>query len=223
MDSRLIQGYSHAIVPPFSKDGASGVDILRSRTTSLMCRLQNMQSFHQRMECKRRLTRACRAGTKNVHSSEKLGWQNKTLNFPENSIAAVRTFPWEKVYGRFSQRVLSLVWITTKWLAIPVLVLSAVSELLYTLSAGKEIFIPLGLLIGVMLAKIVGNASLDILKELQDVRSAWPLVVLGMFFVLLKLPGPYYPSWAAVFFPHVANAGLVQTAFLFREAHQIFG
>lgn len=191
--------------------------------THLVCRVQGMQSFHQEIERRLCLTRASHAGTEDAQSSEKPVWQKKSSSFSENSVAAVRTFPWEKVYGRFIQRVLDLVWITVKWLAIPVLALSTVSELLYTLSAGKDIFIPLGILTGVLLAKIAGNASLDVVRELQDEKTSWPLIVMGILFVLLKLPGPYYPRWAAAFLPHVANAGLVQTAFLFRESHQIFG
>ncbi|KAH7298929.1 hypothetical protein KP509_25G064900 [Ceratopteris richardii] len=122
-------------------------------------------------------------------------------------IDMVKSYPWGKM--------------CTKWVAIPLFVLSTLSEIVYTLSVGKESCIPLGIVMGFMLSKVVGNACLDVMQELQDARITWPLVLLAFFFILLKLPGPYYPSWAAAFLPHVANAGLLKTVFLIRDSQRI--
>lgn len=202
-------------------DGLSAVQHISKNGTMRM--VYGVQSFHSASKgmiwCK---TRSPHARTnEDGPSSQKSGFQREFLSLLESTVDAVRIFPWEKVYARFIQRVLDLFWIAAKWLAIPVLALSTLSEFVYTLSAGKDLFIPLGILSGVLVAKIVGKASLEVVKELQDVKTPWPLVVIGLLFILLKLPGPYYPSWAAAFLPHVANAGLVQTMLLFREWQQI--
>ncbi|KAH7372758.1 hypothetical protein KP509_17G019400 [Ceratopteris richardii] len=136
-------------------------------------------------------------------------------------IDMVKSYPWGKMCWRFLHRAQDLAWIGTKWVEIPLFVLSTLSEIVYTLSVGKESCIPLGIVMGFMLSKVVGNACLDVMQELQDARITWPLVLLAFFFILLKLPSPYYPSWAAAFLPHVANAGLLKTVFLIRDSQRI--
>ncbi|KAH7299766.1 hypothetical protein KP509_24G028000 [Ceratopteris richardii] len=133
----------------------------------------------------------------------------------------VKSYPWGKMCWRFLHRAQDLAWIGTKWVEIPLFVLSTLSEIVCTLSVGKEICIPLGIVMGFMLSKVVGNACLDVMQELQDARTTWPLVLLAFFFILLKLPGPYYPSGAAAFLHHVANAGLLKTVFLIRDSQRI--
>ncbi|KAH7292608.1 hypothetical protein KP509_29G077400 [Ceratopteris richardii] len=65
----------------------------------------------------------------------------------------VKSYPWGKMCWRFLHRVQDLAWIGTKWVAIPLFVLSTLSEIVYTLSVGKESCIPLGIVIGFMLSK----------------------------------------------------------------------
>lgn len=181
-----------------------------------------MQFYQLRVHRRACLTRASLSSTEHGLNSEQPGRQLKISSFQEKTVDAFRSYPWERLCWRFLQRTSDLAWTATKWLAIPVFALSIISELIYTLSMRKDICIPLGILCGVLFAKVVGNASLDVMKELQqDGRAAWPLMLLGLFFLLLKLPGPYYPSWAAVFIPHVANAGLVKTALLFRDSQRL--
>lgn len=143
--------------------------------------------------------------------------QGRVSDLWERVPQPVRKFPWKRFCIRFIERMLDLLWKITKWLAIPVLILSSLGEFLYTLSAKKDICIPLGIITGVLVARTGGKTVLDVLNESQDGKFPWPLVVMGMLFILLKLPGPYYSSWAAACFPHFANGGLVQTVLLFRE------
>lgn len=42
----------------------------------------------------------------------------------------------------------------------------------------------------------------------------WHLIAIGIFFTLLKLPGPYYPYWGRIFIPHLANGALWRTLWL---------
>ncbi|MCO5570647.1 hypothetical protein L7F22_024374 [Adiantum nelumboides] len=152
--------------------------------------------------------------------SDRLNLCSRSLNLRGRGVSSVKapikSYPLGEV-----RLVLGLVWIPTKWLVIPVFALSTISELLYTLSIGKNIFIRLGILSGVLLATVIGNACLDVMKELpHDPKTTWPLKLLGLFFLLLKLAGPYYLSWATAFILHMANAGLVKTALLFRDVPQ---
>ncbi|MCO5577002.1 hypothetical protein L7F22_030823 [Adiantum nelumboides] len=188
---------------------------------ALACRVQGVESLQLRFHRRTCLTRASLSRPEDELSSKQVGRQYNLSSFREDTVDAIKSYPWEKLGLLFSQRVLGLVWIPTKWLAIPVFALSAISEFLYTLSTGKDIFIPLGILSGVLLATVIGNACLDVMKELpQDPKTSWLLILLGLFFLLLKLAGPYYVSWAAAFIPHMANAGLVKTALLFRDVPQ---
>jgi hypothetical protein len=75
---------------------------------------------------------------------------------------AVCVFPWGKVGKRFVERVVDLSWVSLKWLGPPLLVVSAAREMLYTLLVKKDLLIPLGMVIGCLTAKSVGNASIDL-------------------------------------------------------------
>ncbi|KAI5074610.1 hypothetical protein GOP47_0010571 [Adiantum capillus-veneris] len=178
---------------------------------ALLCRVQGEESLHLRFCRRTYLIRASLSRTEDGWSSKDVGRQHNVPSFQDKTVDAVKSYPWDKLCWRFSQRLLDLMWIPMKWLAIPVFALSALSEFLYTLSAGKDILILVGILSGVLVATVIGNAFLDVMKELQqDGKASWPLIMLGLFFLLLKLPGPYYPSWAAAFVPHMANAGRIK-------------
>lgn len=46
---------------------------------------------------------------------------------------------------------------------------------------------------------------------LQDAEVPWHLIAIGIFFTVIKLPGPYYPYWGRLFIPHFANGALWRT------------
>jgi len=46
--------------------------------------------------------------------------------------------------------------------------------------------------------------------DYQDAEVPWHLIAIAVFFVLLKLPGAYYPYWGRMLIPHFANGALLR-------------
>ncbi|XP_024529839.1 uncharacterized protein LOC112346051 isoform X2 [Selaginella moellendorffii] len=125
----------------------------------------------------------------------------------------LRSFPWDVAAKRFAARLSDLVWTALKWLTIPVLLVSSASELAYTLVHGKALFVPVSMLLGIALAGIMNEVAKEVSPSL---RKGFPfhLVVIGVGFGLIKMPGPSYPFWGRIILPHFANGGLWQTCYL---------
>ncbi|CAM6050727.1 unnamed protein product [Sphagnum compactum] len=132
----------------------------------------------------------------------------------------IRGYPWGQASVNFAWRLADLLWVTGKWLAIPVLLVSALSEVSYTLMQEKIFLIPAGMLGGFAFAGMVKETALEMCEALESVQVTevpWHIIVVGFFFLLVKAMGPHFPAWGRVVLPHFANGGLWQTMRLLNQ------
>ncbi|KAK4340273.1 hypothetical protein RND71_041735 [Anisodus tanguticus] len=123
----------------------------------------------------------------------------------------VKSFPWNRTLNNFVQLILDTVLAVTKYLYVPVLVVTLISELSYCAHERKLYITLFPILVGVAIAGILKSAALESSPYLKNAEVPWHLIAIGVFFTLLKLPGPYYPYWGRIFIPHLANGALFRT------------
>ncbi|CAN4107646.1 unnamed protein product [Withania somnifera] len=129
----------------------------------------------------------------------------------DSTPAPVKSFPWNRALDNFIQLILDIVLTVTKYLYVPVLVVTSISELSYCAHERKLYITLLPFLVGVTVAGILKSAALESSPYLKNAEVPWHLIAIGLFFTLLKLPGPYYPYWGRIFVPHLANGALFRT------------
>jgi hypothetical protein len=127
-----------------------------------------------------------------------------------NAPEPIRAFPWGKAWSLFVQRVVYNFWTVGKWLAIPVLAVSMLSEISYTLLQEKVLIIATGMVGGAAFGGMMKDTALELCSDFETGEVAWHLIALGLFFAALKFLGPYLPIWGRVSVPHFANGGLWQ-------------
>ncbi|XP_062092223.1 uncharacterized protein LOC133798045 isoform X2 [Humulus lupulus] len=129
----------------------------------------------------------------------------------EASPQPVKSFPWNRAFDNFIQLTLDLFLAVVKYLSVPLLAVSSLSEMSYCAHERKLKLVPFPLFIGITLAGVLRQTALEISPLLKDAEVPWHLICMAIFFTLLKLPGPYYPYWGRIFIPHFANGGLLRT------------
>ncbi|GLJ52144.1 hypothetical protein SUGI_1109310 [Cryptomeria japonica] len=135
----------------------------------------------------------------------------KVKNILEDCCESIKAFPWKKAYTKFLHHLFSLAFWVAKWLSIPVVIISSLSEMSYCGWENKELLIPFGMVVGIVLAGILKETAIELSEDVQEGKFPWHLLIIGAFFALIKLPGPYYPYWLRVFLPHFATGGLLRT------------
>ncbi|OVA10511.1 hypothetical protein BVC80_8985g48 [Macleaya cordata] len=126
----------------------------------------------------------------------------------------VKTFPWIKVAENFLQLVNDLLYELVRYLFVPLLAVTSLSEMSYCAHERKLVLIPIPLLAGIAVAGVLRGTALELSPSLKEAEFPWHLAAMVFFFTLLKLPGPYYPYWGRIFIPHFANGGLLMTLWL---------
>ncbi|KAK1358776.1 Embryo defective [Heracleum sosnowskyi] len=129
----------------------------------------------------------------------------------DSSPQPVKSFPWNKAAESFIQLILDLVLAVMKYLSVPVLAVSSLSEMSYCAHERKLLLVPIPILVGVALAGILKETALELSPLLKEAEVPWHLIAVAIFFTLIKLPGPYYPYWGRILIPHIANGGLLRT------------
>ncbi|KAL6531814.1 hypothetical protein OROMI_028177 [Orobanche minor] len=141
---------------------------------------------------------------------------DKAKSLWDSSPHPVKSFPWNKTLDNFIQLILDLVLAVVKYLSVPLFVITSISEMSYCAHERKLHLILFPLLVGVAVAGVLGDAALKSSPSLKRAEVPWHLLTIAIFFALFKLPGPYYPYWGRIFFPHLANGALWRTLwFLF--------
>ncbi|VVA15254.1 PREDICTED: embryo defective [Prunus dulcis] len=136
---------------------------------------------------------------------------NKARKLWESSPQPVKIFPWKRAVQNFIQLIFDLILAVVKYLSVPLLAVSSLSEMSYCAHAKKLFLVPIPVLIGMAIAEVLKLAALDASPLLKDAEVPWHLIGMAIFFTLLKLPGPYYPFWGRILIPHLANGGLLRT------------
>ncbi|MCL7046478.1 hypothetical protein MKW94_008014 [Papaver nudicaule] len=178
-------------------DRSGGLCIFRTTHSIVSCSM-NMAAAESDDPRKMNLDRAM-GGARTV-------WES----FPE----PVKTFPWAKVAVDFLQLLADLVFAVIKYLSVPVLVITSLSEMSYSAKERKMALIPIPMVAGILVAGVFSGTFLELSPTLKEARFPYHLVAIGLFFLLLKLPGPYYPYWGRILIPHFANGGLLRTLWL---------
>ncbi|KAG0497140.1 hypothetical protein HPP92_001608 [Vanilla planifolia] len=125
----------------------------------------------------------------------------------------VKSFPWGRALERFFHIIFSLVCTVAKYLSVPLLAISSLSEMSYCGHERKLTVVPFPFVIGFVMADVLSRTVIDLSPKLQEEECPWHLLVAAISFILLKLPGPYYPYWGRLLIPHFANGGLWKTVF----------
>lgn len=123
----------------------------------------------------------------------------------------VRSFPWTKALISFYQLIFELTWAVAKYLCIPLLAVSSLSEMSYCAHERKMVLIPIPLLAGFAVAGVLKDTAIELSPDLKEGGFPGHLLLIAIFFLLLKLPGPHYPYWGRLIIPHFANGGLWRT------------
>lgn len=79
----------------------------------------------------------------------------------DSSPQPVRNFPWNKALENFIQLILDLFLAVVKYLSVPVLAVSSLSELSYCAHEKKLFFVPVPVLIGFSVAGVLKETALD--------------------------------------------------------------
>lgn len=127
---------------------------------------------------------------------------------------SIRNFPWDKAYAGLNQRISDLLLILWTWIALPILVFIAINEIIFTVSVGKELFIPIGLLAGSVLAGTLTEMAITHCIDFQESVTQCHLLGIVVFFASMKIAGMKCLKcsfWASAFLVHFANGGLWQT------------
>lgn len=135
---------------------------------------------------------------------------DKARNLWDSSPQPVKSFPWNRALENFIQLILDLVLSVIKYISVPLLAVSSISEMSYCAHERKLFFIPFPLIIGMAVAGVLKEAALELSPLLKDAEVPWHLIAIAVLFTLLKLPGPYYPYWGRIFIPLFANGALLR-------------
>lgn len=136
---------------------------------------------------------------------------DKARKLWDSSPQPVKSFPWIRALDNFIQLILDLVLAVVKYLSVPLLVVTSLSEMSYCAHERKLKLVLFPFFLGTAIAGVLRRTALDISPLLKDAEVPWHLICMALFFTLLKLPGPYYPYWGRIFIPHFANGGLFRT------------
>ncbi|KAL5563291.1 hypothetical protein UlMin_033038 [Ulmus minor] len=82
---------------------------------------------------------------------------DKARKFSDSSPPQVKSFPWNRAFDNFIQLVLDLVLAVVKYLSVPLLAVSSLSEMSYCAHKRKLFLVPIPLIIGLAVAGYAMN------------------------------------------------------------------
>lgn len=86
---------------------------------------------------------------------------NKARKLWESSPQPVKIFPWKRAVQNFIQLIFDLILAVVKYLSVPLLAVSSLSEMSYCAHAKKLFLVPIPVLIGMAIAEVLKLAALD--------------------------------------------------------------
>lgn len=87
---------------------------------------------------------------------------NKARKIWDRSPQPVKSFPWKRALENFTQLVLDLFVMVVKYLCVPLLAVSSLSEMSYCAHQKKLLLVPIPLLIGIIVAGVVRETALEL-------------------------------------------------------------
>lgn len=85
----------------------------------------------------------------------------------------VKSFPWERALENFIQLILDLILAVVKYLCVPLLAVSSLSEMSYCAHERKLFLVPVPLLIGIAIAGVLRDTAVDVSPLLKVNLLAW--------------------------------------------------
>ncbi|XP_030528508.1 uncharacterized protein LOC115739520 [Rhodamnia argentea] len=131
---------------------------------------------------------------------------------------SVKHFPWKKAETVLLNRVALLGRKALKWSLITLFVASSLSDVLFAISRNRELTIPIGLFVGCLLTDFLKEVMTEFSGDSQlDKGFVQCLTAISCVFVLLKFASAFCGLGVRVFLSHVANGGVMQTLWLWRN------
>ncbi|KAF2316599.1 hypothetical protein GH714_041955 [Hevea brasiliensis] len=87
---------------------------------------------------------------------------NKARKIWDSSPQPVKTFPWNRALENFIQLIVDLIIAVIKYLCVPLLAVSSLSEMSYCAHQKKLFFVPFPLLIGIAVAGVLKETALEL-------------------------------------------------------------
>ncbi|CAA7048287.1 unnamed protein product [Microthlaspi erraticum] len=159
----------------YSKNTKDFANEAKAPKRFLLCRSIHMESEHSGEEPKRLTFDTLLRKTKHV-------W--------ENSPQPVKDFPWNRAFENFVQLVLDLAISVVKFLFVPVVAVTSISEMSYCAHERKLALVPFPLVFGVVFAGFLQETAFKISPRLKEAEVPWHLIAMMMVFAVVKLPGP---------------------------------
>ncbi|XP_043809219.1 uncharacterized protein LOC110606485 isoform X2 [Manihot esculenta] len=129
----------------------------------------------------------------------------------------VKEFPWRKAGDELLKRLMFIGQAALKWSLIAVFIFSSVSDVIFSISRNQELMIPVGLLIGCLITDYLKEILQEVIQASEDKGLNLVLASISCLFVLTKVISTYFAARAQVFLLHVANGGLLQVLWLWRQ------
>lgn len=87
---------------------------------------------------------------------------NKARKLWDRSPQPVKSFPWKRALENFIQLILDLFVMVVKYLCVPLLAVSSLSEMSYCAHQKKLFLVPIPLLIGIVVAGVIKETALEL-------------------------------------------------------------
>ncbi|XP_027093185.1 uncharacterized protein [Coffea arabica] len=173
----------------------------------------------------------CRTSACNPVKSFRMEWFNEPAKFKvhidyamkklsEFIPPSVQNFPWAKAENAALQHLLALGQLALKWSLTALIILSSASDFIYSISKNKELVIPFGLFCGCVVADFLNETSHELIRSTQERGKNWQLLVIGCFFVLVRIFAICIAVEPQSFLLHAANGGLMQILWQWRTSLQ---
>jgi hypothetical protein len=92
---------------------------------------------------------------------------DKARKLWDNCPQSVKSFPWNRALENFVQLILDLILAVVKYLCVPLLAVTSLSEMSYCAHERKLFLVPVPLLIGIAVAGVLSETALDLSSVLK--------------------------------------------------------
>ncbi|KAF5740093.1 putative Embryo defective [Tripterygium wilfordii] len=138
----------------------------------------------------------------------------------ETAPSTVKTFPWKKAENILLEQLLFLGKKVLKWAFISFFILSSIADVIFSIARSQELMIPIGLLVGCLMTDFLKETLHELFHRSKEKNSESQLVGISCFFILVKFISSCFSLRMQVFLMHVANGGLMQVLWLWRNLVQ---
>uniref|UniRef100_A0A1D1YND0 Phosphoribosyl-AMP cyclohydrolase n=1 Tax=Anthurium amnicola TaxID=1678845 RepID=A0A1D1YND0_9ARAE len=132
-------------------------------------------------------------------------------------------FPWKKAEVLILQRLLHLGKKAMKWFLVFFLLVNFPSDVFFSFSRNRELMIPLGLFIGIVVADFFNETSKELLHCSTKDLTAGKLLAIGTIFASFRLVTPHVALPGRMVLSHISNGGLMQALWLLKELQDTEG